>query len=149
MQVLLIQDVAKLGKAGEIKEVKDGYAENFLISKGLAKLATKEVINKYNAEQRKKAETKALEIAQAKQLQESLSRIELQIAKKVGANNNLFGSLTKDEVSSELEKQHKITIDKKLFELPQIKTLGAFNANVKLGHGLQASLKLKVIAKDS
>lgn len=149
MQVLLIQDVAKLGKAGEIKEVKDGYGENFLISKGLAKLATKEVINKYNAEQRKKAETKALEIAQAKQLQESLSRIELQIAKKVGANNNLFGSLTKDEVSSELEKQHKITIDKKSFELPQIKTLGAFNANVKLGHGLQASLKLKVIAKNS
>lgn len=149
MQVLLIQDVAKLGKAGEIKDVKDGYGENFLIAKGLAKLATKEVINKYQAEQRKKAEIKSLEIAQAKQMQESLSNIELQISKKVGTNNNLFGSLTKEEVSSELKNQHKISIDKKAFELPQIKTLGAFSANVKLGHGLQATLKLKVVAKDS
>ncbi|RDU72383.1 50S ribosomal protein L9 [Helicobacter aurati] len=149
MQVLLVQDVAKLGKAGEIKDVKDGYGQNFLIAKGLAKLATKEVINKYHAEQKKKAELEALELAKAKQMQETLAGIELQITKKIGANNNLFGSLTKEEISNELSKQHRITIDKKAFEIPQIKSLGAFQATIKLGHGLHATLRLQVIAQKS
>ena len=146
MQVLLTKDVEKLGKAGEVKEVKDGYGQNFLIAKGLAKLATKEVLNKYKAEQRKKAELEALDRAQAKQMQGALENLQLNIAKKVGANNSLFGSLTKEEVASELSKQHRISLDKRAFELPQIKTLGDFEATVKLGYGLNATLKLKVVA---
>ena len=146
MQVLLTKDVEKLGKAGEVKEVKDGYGQNFLIAKGLAKLATKEVLNKYKAEQRKKAELEALDRAQAKQMQGALENLQLNIAKKVGANNSLFGSLTKEEVASELSKQHRISLDKRAFELPQIKALGDFEATVKLGYGLTAILKLKVVA---
>lgn len=147
MRVLLIKDVASLGKAGEIKEVKDGYGHNFLIAKGLAKPATNEVLNKYKAEQKKKEEILALEIAEAKQMQQALGKLELTIAKKVGANNHLFGSLTKDEISQALESKHRIKIDKKAFEIPQIKTLGNFEAVVKLGHGLQANLRLCVIAE--
>ncbi|TLE10825.1 50S ribosomal protein L9 [Helicobacter bilis] len=147
MRVLLIKDVANLGKAGETKEVKDGYANNFLIAKGLAKHATNEVINKYKAEQKKQAELEALQIAEAKQMQQALEKIELTISKKVGSNNHLFGSLTKDEISNELQAQHRISIDKKAFEIPQIKTLGKFQAVVKLGHGLQAKLNLNVIAE--
>ena len=146
MQVLLTKDVEKLGKAGEVKEVKDGYGQNFLIAKGLAKLATKEVLNKYKAEQRKKAELEALDRAQAKQMQGALENLQLNITKKVGANNSLFGSLTKEEVASELSKQHRISLDKRAFELPQIKALGDFEATVKLGYGLNATLKLKVVA---
>ena len=146
MQVLLTKDVEKLGKAGEVKEVKDGYGQNFLIAKGLAKLATKEVLNRYKAEQRKKAELEALDRAQAKQMQGALENLQLNIAKKVGANNSLFGSLTKEEVASELSKQHRISLDKRAFELPQIKALGDFEATVKLGYGLTATLKLKVVA---
>ncbi len=146
MRVLLIKDVESLGKAGEIKEVKDGYGHNFLIAKGLAKLATNEVLNKYKAEQKKKAELEALEIAEAKQMQQAISKIELKVIKKVGANNHLFGSLTKDEISHALEEQHRIKIDKKAFEIPQIKSIGEFEATIKLGHGLQAKLKLCVIA---
>ena len=146
MQVLLTKDVEKLGKAGEVKEVKDGYGQNFLIAKGLAKLATKEVLNKYKAEQRKKAELEALDRAQAKQMQGALENLQLNITKKVGANNSLFGSLTKEEVASELSKQHRISLDKRAFELPQIKALGDFEATVKLGYGLTATLKLKVVA---
>lgn len=146
MRVLLIKDVSSLGKAGEIKEVKDGYGHNFLIAKGLAKPATNEVINKYKAEQKKKEELLALEIAEARQIQQALEKLELTIAKKVGANNHLFGSLTKDEISHELESQYRIKIDKKAFEIPQIKTLGNFEALVKLGHGLQAKLQLRIIA---
>lgn len=146
MRVLLIKDVSNLGRAGEIKEVKDGYGHNFLIAKGLAKPATNEVINKYKAEQKKKEELLALEIAEAKQMQQALEKLELTIAKKVGANNHLFGSLTKDEISHALEAQYRIKIDKKAFEIPQIKTLGNFEALVKLGHGLQAKLQLRIIA---
>ncbi|RDU65976.1 50S ribosomal protein L9 [Helicobacter didelphidarum] len=147
MQVLLVKDVASLGKAGEIKEVKDGYGQNFLIAKGFAKLATNEVLNKYKAEQKKKAEIEALEIAEAKQMQKVLDEITLQIPKKIGANNHLFGSLTKDEVAQYLESTHRIVIDKKAFDIPQIKTLGSFQANVKLGHGFSANLKLEIIAQ--
>lgn len=146
MRVLLLKDVSSLGKAGEIKDVKDGYGHNFLIAKGLAKPATNEVLNKYKAEQRKKAELEALEIAEAKQMQQALEKLELTIAKKAGANNHLFGSLTKDEIASELEKQHRIAINKKAFEIPQIKALGSFEVTVKLGHGLQAVLRLNVVA---
>ncbi len=149
MQVLLIKDVPNVGKAGEIKEVKDGYGQNFLIAKGLAKSATNEVIKKYQAEQKKKAELEALEIAEAKQMQQAIAQIELKIFKKIGANKHLFGSLTKDEIASELEKQYRINIDKKAFEIPQIKTLGTFEATIKLGHGLHTTLKLQVVSQDS
>lgn len=147
MRVLLIKDVPSLGKAGEIKEVKDGYGHNFLIAKGLAKPATNEVLNKYKAEQKKKAELEALQLAEAKQMQQALGKIELTIAKKVGANNHLFGSLTKDEIAAALHAQHRIELDKKCFEIPQIKALGNFEAIVKLGHGIQATLQLRVIGE--
>ncbi|MWV62631.1 50S ribosomal protein L9 [Helicobacter saguini] len=147
MKVLLVKDVANLGKAGEIKDVKDGYAQNFLIAKGLAKAATNEVLNKYKAEQRKIAETKALQEAEAKQMQGKLGEITLKIAKKTGANKHLFGSITKEEIASELEKQYRISIDKKAFEIPQIKELGSYKVNVKLGFGLSSQMKLEIVGE--
>lgn len=148
MQVLLIKDVQNLGKAGEVKEVKDGYAQNFLIAKGLAKQATNEVLNKYKAEQKKKAELEALAIAEAKQMQKAIAELELKIPKKIGANKHLFGSLTKEEIIQALQEQHRIIIDKKSIEIPQIKTLGKFECNVKLGHGIHTTLRLEVIAQN-
>lgn len=147
MKVLLIKDVAKLGKQGDIVEVKDGYGQNFLIAKGFAKLATNEVVNKFNALQKKKEQLEALELAQAKQIEEALSKIELKIEKKVGANNHLFGSLTKEDVSLALSSLHRISLDKKLFLIPQIKSLGSYEGRVNLGHGIHAKLNLLVVAK--
>ncbi|PUD43592.1 50S ribosomal protein L9, partial [Helicobacter pylori] len=91
MKVLLLEDVKNLGKAGEVCEVKDGYGNNFLIANQKAKLATNEVINKYKAEVKKKAEKEALEKAQKLQMVETLQTITLTIHKKVGANGSLFG----------------------------------------------------------
>ncbi len=147
MKVLLLKDVSKLGKAGEIKEVKDGYGMNFLIAKGLAEPATNATINKYKAKQKQLAEMEALDIAKAKQMQESLQNIVLKIPKKTGANKNLFGSLTKDEIASALESSHRLSIDKKSLEIPQIKTLGMFDVVVKLGHGINAELKIEVVSE--
>ena len=89
----------------------------------------------------------ALDIAKAKQMQESLQNIVLKIPKKTGANKNLFGSLTKDEIASALESSHRLSIDKKSLEIPQIKTLGMFDVVVKLGHGINAELKIEVVSE--
>ena len=113
MKVLLIKDVKTLGKAGEIKEVADGYGKNFLIGKGLALQATNEVIAKHNAEQKKLALKEEEEIKAAKELAEKINSTKLTIRHKVGANGQLIGSVTNKEISEELEKQFSIMVDKK------------------------------------
>ncbi|PAF48499.1 50S ribosomal protein L9 [Helicobacter sp. 12S02634-8] len=148
MKILLTEDIKGLGKAGEIHEVKDGYGQNFLIAKGKAKHASNEVINKYKAEQKKKAELEALEMAERKQLASSLESITLKIIKKVGANGSLFGAITKEEIVEALEKSHHLSLDKKHIELKTpIKSTGIYEIDVKLGHGILGVLKIDVIAE--
>ncbi|PAF42151.1 50S ribosomal protein L9 [Helicobacter sp. 11S02629-2] len=145
MKVLLLKDVVSLGKAGDIVEVAGGYAQNFLIPKNMAKLATNEVINKYKADIKRKEEKLALDTQLAEATAKTIRDLSITIAKKVGSNNHLFGSLTKDEVASELEKQHRIVLDKKHLEIPSIKSPGTYEVVAKLGHGLNASFKVVVV----
>lgn len=146
MKVLLLENVQGLGKAGEVCEVKDGYGQNFLIAKNKALLATNEVINRYNAKQRQLAESKALELAELKQLAQSLEGIELNLHKKVGNNNALFGSITKDEIANEIQKHIKTTIDKKSIVINEpIKHTGDFTIEVKLGSGISAKITLHIL----
>ncbi|MBF7042737.1 50S ribosomal protein L9 [Campylobacter volucris] len=144
MKVLLIKDVKSLGKAGEIKEVKDGYGQNFLIAKGFAKAATNEVLKQFEAEQRKKAENLRLELANLEKLKEELSKITISINKAVGANGHLFGGVTKDEITHALKEQKNIDIDKKSLECDTIKELGVHEISIKLGHAIHAKFKLEV-----
>ncbi|PAF41541.1 50S ribosomal protein L9 [Helicobacter sp. 11S02596-1] len=148
MKILLMEDVKGLGKKGEIHEVKDGYAQNFLIAKNKAKHATNEVINKYKADERKKAEKEALEMAERKQLVKTLEAITLKITKKVGANGSLFGAITKEEILEALEKSHPLSLDKKHLELKApIKSTGIYEIEIKLGQGISGILKVNVIAE--
>jgi large subunit ribosomal protein L9 len=148
MKVLLIKDVKGLGKQGEIKEVKDGYGQNFLIGKGFALLATNEVIKKHEASERKKAAEEAAEIEQLKALEKVLSKLTLSIKRKLGANGSLFGAVTKEEIAQELESQKEISIDKKSIEIDNaIKSTGIFEITIKLGHGIHAPLKLEIIGE--
>jgi large subunit ribosomal protein L9 len=148
MKVLLIKDVKGLGKQGEIKEVKDGYGQNFLIGKGFALLATNEVIKKHEASERKKAAEEAAEIEQLKALEKVLSKLTLSIKRKLGANGSLFGAVTKEEIAQELELQKEISIDKKSIEIDNaIKSTGIFEITIKLGHGIHAPLKLEIIGE--
>lgn len=144
MKVLLIKDVKSLGKAGEIKEVKDGYGQNFLIAKGFAKAATNEVLKQFEAEQKKKAENLRLELANLEKLKEELSKITISINKAVGANGHLFGGVTKDEITHALKEQKNIDIDKKSLECDTIKELGVYEISIKLGHAIHAKFKLEV-----
>lgn len=145
MKVLLIKDVKSLGKTGEIKEVKDGYGRNFLIGKGFAKLATDEVIARWKEEQRIKAEEEAREIARLTAIKEQLQSLEVTIAKKLGNTGHLFGAITKEEIAAALQTDHAIEIDKKAIDIKNpIKAVGKHDVDLKLGHGIHATLHLNV-----
>ena len=147
MKVLLTKDVKGVGKAGEIKDVADGYGKNFLIGKGLALQATNEVIAKHNAEQKKLALKEEEEIKAAKELAEKINSTKLTIRHKVGANGQLIGSVTNKEISEELEKQFSIMVDKKSIVVDnKLKTIGIYEVSCKLGHSVNATLKIDIIA---
>ncbi|WP_104578439.1 50S ribosomal protein L9 [Helicobacter felis] len=148
MKVLLLKDVKNLGKAGDVCEVKDGYGQNFLLAKNLAQLATSAAINHYKANQKKRAELEAQELAHKQEIAKKLESITLQIVKKVGANGALFGSITKEEVVEALRAQHSLEIDKKTLELKTpIKSTGIYEIEVKLGAGVHGVLKIDVVAE--
>jgi large subunit ribosomal protein L9 len=148
VKVLLTKDVKSLGKAGEIKEVADGYGKNFLIGKGLALHATTEVLNRWKSEQKRAAENEAKEIAAAKELAEKLNATKLTIKHKVGANGHLIGSVTNKEIAESLEEQFSIMLDKKNISVDKkIKSVGIYEVDCKLGHAIHASLKVDIIGE--
>jgi len=143
MKVLLIKDVKGLGKAGEIKNAKDGYARNYLIPKGFAKLATDEVIKQWLEEQKKKEEELKKEVAKLNELKEKIENTKIVIKHKLGANGHLYGAITNKEVAEHL-KEKGIEIDKKQIDIKQIKAVGEYSVDIKLGHGIYAKLDLVV-----
>ncbi|MDD3442870.1 MAG: 50S ribosomal protein L9 [Sulfurimonas denitrificans] len=148
MKILLIKDVKTLGKAGEVKEVKDGYGQNFLIAKGFAKHATAEILAQHKEDERIAAENLAKEIASLKDLALKLDKAEIVITKKLGQNGHLFGSITKDEVAHALLEQHNVEIDKKhITDKLSIKTAGKHDLDLKLGHGIHATLHVDVVGE--
>jgi large subunit ribosomal protein L9 len=145
MKVLLTKDVKGVGKAGEIKDVADGYGKNFLIGKGLALAATNEVLKKYEADQRKKTANEAAEIERLNGIKTQLADITVIIAKKLGDTGHLFGAVTKDEIAHALLEQHGIEIDKKELDAKHgIKTTGLHDLDLKLGHGIHAILRVEI-----
>ena len=143
MKVLLIKDVKGLGKAGEIKNAKDGYARNYLIPKGFAKLATDEVIKQWQEEQKKKEEELKKEVAKLNELKEKIENTKIVIKHKLGANGHLYGAITNKEVAEHLNEKG-IEIDKKQIDIKQIKAVGEYSVDIKLGHGIYAKLDLVV-----
>jgi len=146
MKVLLIKDVKSLGKAGEVKEVKDGYGKNFLIGKGFAKHATTQVLEEYAKEQQKIKEAMDEEIKEAHHIKSILDSSKFIIKHKVGANGHLIGSVTNKEIAAAMYDQAKIVLDKKSITLKEkIKTIGTFTVDCKLGNGIHADVTIDVI----
>ncbi|MDD5406208.1 MAG: 50S ribosomal protein L9 [Sulfurovaceae bacterium] len=145
MKVLLIKEVKTLGKAGEIKEVKDGYGQNFLIAKGLAKLATPDVIANWQEEQAKMALREKEEIARLTNEKNMLESKNIIIKKHI-APVGIQGSVGNADISSAINEQFNISVDKKNIHLDKaIKSTGIHNVDVKLGHGIHANLKIEVV----
>lgn len=147
MKVILLQDIEKLGKKYDIKEVKDGYARNFLIPDNLVKLATKENL-KWVAEQRKKEEERAAE--ELKKVQESASTLdgtEINISVKVGGDEQLFESINEQKIAEKL-KEAGFKIKKSQIKLEKpIKELGEFPIKITLDHNLEAEITVVVTAE--
>ena len=146
MKVIFLQDVKGQGKKGEIKEVSEGYAVNFLIPRGLATMATEG--NRKQLEQQKKAEQKRKEKEkeQAQQMAEKLGGITLQIRAKAGEGGRLFGSITSKQIAEELQSAYQLSIDKRKIILPEpIRSLGITNVPVKLHPDVSATLKVHVV----
>lgn len=144
MKVLLIKDVKGLGKAGEVKDVKDGYGNNFLIGKGLAKMATNAVLRQFEANKEKMAQMDAYELSQTQKLADELTKIQISLSVKVGANGALFGSITKDEIANALKTQKGLELDKKCLDYEHIKTPGIYEITAKLKHAISAKFKLEI-----
>jgi len=146
MKVLLIKDVKALGKAGEIKEVKDGYGQNFLIGKGLAKLATPEIVVNWKAEQAKMAQDRKDELTRLEAEKITLEATEIKIEKQ-SAPVGIKGSVGNTDVSTAIAEQLNIELDKKHINLKKaLKSTGLHEVDAKLGHGIHATLKVNVVA---
>lgn len=146
MKVILQQEVKKVGKKGDVIEVSEGYARNFLLPKGLAQEATNANINMHK--QQKEAEAfkqqKILEEAQA--LGEKVKAVTVTIKAKIGEGERMFGSVTGKDVADALEKQHKLALDKRKIELKDaIKSLGEYTVPVRLHAEVIADLKVIVV----
>ncbi|WP_246944288.1 50S ribosomal protein L9 [Bacillus pinisoli] len=145
MKVVFLKDVKGKGKKGEVKNVADGYAHNFLIKQGLAVEANAAAVNTLEAQKKKQQKEAAEELQEAKQLKETLEQLTVNLSAKSGEGGRLFGSITTKQVADELQKAHKIKIDKRKMDLAEpIRTLGVTNIPVKLHTEVTATLKVHV-----
>jgi len=145
MKVIFLKDVKGKGKKGEIKNVADGYAQNFLFKQGLAIEATPANLKALEAQKNKEKRQAEEELAKAKQLKEQLEKLTVQLFAKAGEGGRLFGSITSKQIAEALQTQHGVKIDKRKIELEDaIRALGYTNVPVKLHPEVTATLKVHV-----
>ena len=133
MKVILIQDVKAQGKKGDLIEVSDGYARNFLLKKGLAKEADSNALNDLKNKEAARLHKIEVEKKEAKEISEKLTGILVKIKAKAGDDGRLFGSVTSSDIAEKLLEQSGVSIDKRKISLAEpIKTFGPHTAEVKL-----------------
>lgn len=145
MEVIFIKDLKNQGKKGQIKEVKDGYAQNFLIKNGYAVVKTKENLAKLNKEQALKVATDQENKQRAEELKEKLDKVVLEFKVKTGEGDRVFGSISVKQIKDELAKQ-TYKIEKSQIEITnQIASLGFHNVKLNLYPGVEATIKVHLI----
>ena len=145
MKVILLQDVKGQGKKGQLLDVSDGYARNFLLPRKLAQEATADNINTMKMNDKAAQEKRQKEREQALALSKVLKEMTLVVMAKGGGAGRLFGSVTNAEIADALEKQHKIQLDKRKIVLKEpIKNVGTYTVTCKLGYEVNADLTVKI-----
>jgi len=145
MKVIFLKDVKGKGKKGEVKNVPDGYAHNFLFKQGLAAEATAAAMSSLNAQKKKEEKQAEVELENAKELKEKIEKITVELLAKSGEGGRLFGSITSKQIAEELQKKHKIKIDKRKIEMEDaIRSLGVTKVPVKLHTEVTATLNVHV-----
>ena len=144
MKVILTSKVKSLGNIGEIVNVSQGYARNFLIPNSLAKLADEGNSKQMADYQKMLAKKVAEEKAEAEAIAKKLGNVSLTLVKKVGGNGTLFGTVTNSELSKELEKQG-VVVERRLIQIDTpIKTVGEYEIKAKLFKGVETTFKVKI-----
>jgi large subunit ribosomal protein L9 len=146
MKVILLQDVDGLGKVGELKDVANGYARNYLLPKKLAAGATPQLLANY--QQRIAAEQRRLEKQneQNRQQVERLSQITLTFKARVGSQGRLYGSITSQDIAAGLRESEGVAIDRRMIDLPDpIRALGTYHVPVKLAQKLATQITVNVV----
>ena len=148
MKVILTQDSDVLGMAGNIVNVSEGYARNYLIPRAMALVANKQNI-KFMGMQKKKIETKRLkEKEDAEKVQEKIQEMVITIAQKAGEEGKLYGSVTNMDIVAQLEKQGVVIDRRKIVLDTPIKALGEFGASIRLHPEVTVSIKVNVIPEE-
>jgi len=148
MKVILQQEVKKLGLKGDIIEVSEGYARNYLLLQKLAIPATASNVN--NATQHKASEERKQQrvLDEANLMAAQMSKVEVTITVKMGEAGKLFGSVTSKDIAEALLAQHKIELDKRKIDLKDaIKTIGTYPVSIKLHAEISATIQVHIIAK--
>lgn len=145
MKVILLQDVKGKGKKGEVKNVSDGYARNYLFPKKLAEEATSGNLNALKANQKKERKQAEAEKAEAERLKEKIEKLTVDISAKSGEDGRLFGSVTSKQIAEQLKKLN-VKVDKRKIELDQpIRALGYTKVPVKVHHEVTATVNVHVV----
>jgi len=150
MKVIFLEDVRGKGKRGEVKEVPDGYAQNFLIKNGKAKVASKAAMSQLKGRQKAEEKREEEELEESKQLKAKLEddKTVVELKAKAGTDGRLFGSIPSKQIATALEKQYGVKLDKRKIELSEpIKVAGYTNVPVKLHTDVTAKIRVHVSEK--
>ena len=147
MKIILKKEVPFVGEAGDVVEVKTGYARNYLVPQGFATIATPSALKQHEETLRQRAHKEAKIVADAQALAAKIEAVEVKLAAKVGESGKLYGAVTANQVADALA-EAGIEVDKKNVTVPEIKELGEFEAKVKCYKGVFANVKVLVSAAE-
>ena len=148
MKVIFNQDVRGQGKKGELKDVSDGYARNYLLPRKLASEATPDMLNAFKLKEKAKKAQMEREKTQAEENARRLEGVMVTISARAGQGGRLFGAITSQEISDALKEQHGIEIEKnKLVQSEPIKSFGSFEVKCKLGYEVSGKISVLVTEK--
>ena len=149
MKVILLEDVKKLGKRGEIVDVSDGYAKNFVIPKKLGVEANEKHMNEWKNEKRREDKLAAVRLEDARALADKIAGSTVEIAMRGGTSGKVFGAVSTKEIALAAKKQYDLDIDKKKIVLEEpIKAFGVVELPVKLHPDVTARLTVKIVQKE-
>jgi large subunit ribosomal protein L9 len=149
MQVIFLEDVPNVARAGEIKEVADGYGRNFLIPQKLASLAKSSAISMAEEQLRRQARSETKSGEEIGELGHHLEGMEVILKVRIGAKDRLYGSVTSTDVASELQNSAGLVIDKRKIELAEpIRQLGSYEVTIRLAKDVMPKIKVVVIAEE-
>jgi large subunit ribosomal protein L9 len=145
MKVIFIEDVPNIAKAGEIKDVTDGYGRNYLIPRKLAAIATTKSIAGAKAQLEKKVREQARTEAEMQQLAKEIDGKEISVTARTGGKDKLYGSITPEDIATELQKALGVIVDKRKIETGEsIREVGTFDVVIRLSSDIAPTIKVTV-----